>query len=126
MFFETVFNRMQEGGIISMTLILICLFLSAFLLIKSFVKRKKAVSKEKKRISLIKEIGLLALVIGVFSQLLGLIEALDAFDGIDGVSPNILAMGLKLSILPTLFGTLVFIISRIGVLVLSWTQKESI
>ncbi|MFT4698822.1 MAG: hypothetical protein ACI9SJ_001979 [Flavobacteriaceae bacterium] len=39
------------------------------------------------------------------------------------MSTEIFAGGLKVSFLSTLFGTLTFIISRIGVLTLTWKQK---
>ncbi len=59
-------------------------------------------------------LGLLALVIGILGQLIGLFSAFSAMEGMQGtISPSILAGGLKISMIPTIYGIIIFIISHI-------------
>ncbi len=59
----------------------------------------------------IKSIGLFSLVFGIFSQLLGLYQAFSAIERVGDVSPAILAGGLKVSMITTLYGMGIFLIS---------------
>jgi biopolymer transport protein ExbB/TolQ len=53
-----------------------------------------------------------------------MIEAFDAIEGFnDSVNSTMIAGGLKVSFLTILFGCFVFIISRIGILILKGLQK---
>jgi biopolymer transport protein ExbB/TolQ len=68
--------------------------------------------------------GLLGLVIGFFGSILGLIQAFDSIESIGvEISAPLLAGGLKVSFITTVFGTLTFVISRIGLLILKGMHK---
>jgi len=116
-------DRFNEGGPFFMSLILICLVLSMFFLIKGFLNRDKQPEHSKKMMSLVGDVSLLGLVIGFFGSIIGLITAFDAFEGLGEVNSGILAGGLKVSFLTTLFGSFVFIISRLGMLILRTLLK---
>lgn len=64
-------------------------------------------------LDLIKSTGILALVTGVFAQLLGLFSAFNAIESAGSVSPTILAIGLKVSMITTLYGVLILLISHL-------------
>ncbi len=66
---------------------------------------------KKSDLDLIKSVGILALVTGVFAQLLGLFSAFNAIEAAGSVSPALLAAGLKVSMITTLYGALIFLIS---------------
>ncbi len=123
-FFSTVYQRMQEGGMVFMTTIMVLFIITVLMIIKSCIQLKKESLVTTKNIKLINSIGLLALIFGVFSQLLGFIYALDHFEFLNGASPATLAGGLKTTFLPTLFGTLTLIISRVSTTILVFLQKE--
>ena len=57
----------------------------------------------------LKSIGTLALVVGILGQLIGLYSAFSHMETINGISPGILAGGLKVSMITTLYGILIFI-----------------
>ena len=117
-------DRFNEGGPVHMTLILICLILAIFYLVKAFMSRSKDDAQSKKMMRLAAEVGLLGLVIGFFASIIGMIESFDAIESFGGdMSPGILAGGLKVSFLTILFGTFTFIVSRIGLLILKWKHK---
>ena len=107
-----------------MSLILICLLLTIFFLVKAFISSTKDNVQSKKMMRLTAKVGLLGLVIGFLASILGLIQAFDAVEGIGGeISPALLAGGIKVSFLTILFGTFTFIVSRIGLLILKWKHK---
>jgi hypothetical protein len=117
-------DRFNEGGPVHMTLILGCLVLTIFFLVKAFMSNTNDHAQTKKMMRLVAEVGLLGLVIGFFASIVGMIESFDAIEGFGGdISPGILAGGIKVSFLTILFGTFTFIVSRIGLLILKWKQK---
>ena len=77
-----------------------------------------------KKIQFINSLGLFALVIGIFGQLLGLMDALSVIQRAGGVSPSMLAGGIYASSISTIFGLVTFIIARLGTLGLGLRQKE--
>ena len=119
-------DRFNEGGPFFMSLILICLLLTIFFIIKSSLALKKHEPKFKKYLSLIGEAGLLGLVIGVLGSVIGMIEAFDAIESFEtAVSQGMIAGGLKVSFLTLIFGVFAFIISRIAIISLKWMFKSN-
>lgn len=64
-----------------------------------------------RRVSYIRQVGLLALVVGVLGQLIGLYEAFRAIEIVRDVSPALLIGGLKVSMITTLYGIFIYIMS---------------
>lgn len=118
--FQVLLERMQEGGAFVMFLILICGLLTLFLVVRGVFLIKNKDPKIAKIIILINSIGLFALVLGVFGQLLKLIGTLDYMHFTEGIQPSEFAGGLKFTLLPTLFGCLIFLIARFITIVLNW------
>ncbi len=123
-FFAHILHLLHDGGLFFMLPILVSFFVIIFLIIKNGLIIRKKKKSSAKQIKLINSIGLMILVWGVLGQLLGLVEALDRVEMLDDVSTEILAVGLKLSSLPTIFGSFVFVISRIATIVFVWFEKE--
>jgi len=61
----------------------------------------------------VKEIGLLALAMGFLGQLIGLMGAFEGIEAMGGVSQSMLAGGLKVSSITSIYGLLIYIISLI-------------
>ena len=61
----------------------------------------------------VKEIGLLALAMGFLGQLIGLMGAFEGIEATGGVSQSMLAGGLKVSSITSIYGLLIYIISLI-------------
>ena len=61
----------------------------------------------------VKEIGLLALAMGFLGQLIGLMGAFEGIEAMGGVSQSMLAVGLKVSSITSIYGLLIYIISLI-------------
>ena len=64
-----------------------------------------------KDLDLIKSVGLLALIFGVLGQLIGLFSAFEAIEQMGSVSPAMLAGGLKVSSITTIYGLVIYIVS---------------
>lgn len=124
-FFELVADRFEEGGFFIMMLILIVLILGIFLLVRGIYFVKKRDPKIARTIILLNSIGLFALVLGVFGQLIRLIETLDYLSSFEDTTPRDFADGLKMTMLPTLFGAFVFLCTRFSTIVLNWVRPTT-
>ena len=115
-----IFSLMNDGGPVFTYPIFALLLVIIFMIVKGLVKTKG----QKKTISLISSIGALTLALGFLGLISSLIGAFDAIEAVDGVSMGIMAGGLKVSLLSPLFGLVVFIISRLGIIGLTLKSKE--
>ena len=68
----------------------------------------------------IRTIGSFALIFGIFSQLIGLYQAFGVIEEAGDISISLMMAGLKVSMIPTLYGITIFIISLI-----IWMKKLS-
>jgi len=111
--------RLNDGGPLFMYTTLFILIVIIVLLIRGFIKAKA----RPKTITLVSSISLFVLVWGFLGQMIGLISAFDAIEAAGDISPSILAGGLKVAILSPLFGMIVFLIARIGIIILNILKK---
>lgn len=118
-FLEEIGARFQEGGFFIMMLILIVGILGIILLVRGIYFAQNKNPKIVKMIILINSLGLFALVLGVFGQLIKLINILDYLSSFENTTPRDFADGLKMTMLPTLFGALIFLITRFSTIVLN-------
>ncbi len=117
-------DRFNEGGVFFMSLILICFLFSVFFIVKGIISNKTNNALSKKMLKLGIDSSLLGLVIGFFASVIGLITAFDTIEAMGDADPAVFAGGLKVSLLTAVFGLFTFAISRLGVLILRWLQKE--
>ncbi|WP_345168145.1 MotA/TolQ/ExbB proton channel family protein [Algibacter aquimarinus] len=117
-------DRFMEGGPLFMSLILICLLLALAFVVMGFINLKKDVLKSKKMTSLASDTSILGLVFGFLGSIIGMITAFDAIEAIGDVSQGMMAGGLKVSFLTTVFGAVTFILPRIGIIILKALQKS--
>jgi MotA/TolQ/ExbB proton channel family len=122
--FTEVSKRFNEGGPFFMSLILICLMLALVFLVLGFLNKKKDINKSRKMIGLASDVSILGLVFGLLGSIIGMISAFDAIGAIGDVSTSIIAGGLKVSLLTTVFGSVTFILPRIGIIILKGLQKS--
>lgn len=80
---------------------------------------------DKEKVSLIKSFGLLGLVMGILGQLIGLFDAFSAIEQMGNVSPGMLAGGLRVSMITTLYGIVIFLISYLIWAFLNWKNLKS-
>ena len=119
----TLFNRFLEGGALFMSLILICLLLSIYFMVNSFLTINTNKENSKRMLKHIGDSGTLGLALGVLGALIGLITAFDVIEATGGAAPAIIAGGLKVAILSPLFGLFTFSFAKLSILVLRLIQK---
>jgi len=61
----------------------------------------------------VKSIGLFTMIVGILGQLIGLFSAFTAIEAANDISPSIMAGGLKISLITTLTGIFIYLISII-------------
>jgi hypothetical protein len=119
----TLFARFMEGGALFMSLILICLLISIYFIVKSILNIKTNPDVSVKMLKHINDSGILALTLGVLGAFLGLISAFDFIEATGQAAPHIIAGGLKVALLSPLFGLFAFAISRLAILCLRIIQN---
>ncbi|MGB0837215.1 MAG: MotA/TolQ/ExbB proton channel family protein [Flavobacteriaceae bacterium] len=93
-----------QGGLLFMSLLTISFIAGIAIIVRSIMK------KQVDEITVVSRIGLFALVLGVFGQLIGLYSAFSTLQEVGSVSPQMLYGGLRVSMIPTLYGALIFLI----------------
>lgn len=102
-----MFELFYMGGPLFMSILTIQFIGVLFFTIRSVTNKSEQAHE------LIKSMGTFALVTGIFGQLIGLFSAFQAIEQMGSVSPSILSAGLKVSMISTLYGMLIFLISYI-------------
>lgn len=103
-----MYRLFLEGGYVGMsalTILLIGLFFAAW-----------------KAPAWVRESGLLALIGGIFYQLIGVYQMCGILWDEGSISPGILAAGFKVSLISTMYGMLIYVVS----LVIRMVQKPKI
>lgn len=110
-----MFNLFYEGGPLFMGILTILFFIVIILSIYFFyiISRKeyKDLDLILKRLKLIKSTGVFALATGILGQLIGLYSAFSMIQEAGAVSTEILVGGLRVSMITTLYGMIIFLIS---------------
>jgi biopolymer transport protein ExbB/TolQ len=73
----------------------------------------------------VRSIGLFTMIVGILGQMIGLFMAFTAIEAAEDISPAIMAGGLKVSMITTLTGIFIYLISIIIWFLLDlWHQKK--
>ncbi len=107
-----------EGGPLYMGILTLeaLLMLSIAVFVSLPIIRGKKLDNHK--VGLIKSIGLLSLITGIFCQLIGLYQGFNAIEQAESISPAMLAGGLKVSMITTIYGFIIYIVALLIVLLL--------
>jgi len=76
------------------------------------------------RLKHIRSIGLFAMITGILGQLIGLYEAFSAIERAGDISPGLVYSGLKVSMITTLYGIFIYLISLILWFVLDYLLSK--
>jgi len=109
----------SDGGPVFM-IPLVLLMVVVIILLVVALSGKMSINKASK---LIGHVSLFALVWGFLGSTLGLISAFDAIESVGGISEPMMASGLKIALLSTLFGLITFLIGRAVIIILTLKEK---
>ena len=106
-----------------MSFVLICLIISFYFTVKSIFNIKSNIEISRKMLKHIKDSGSLGLALGVMGSFIGLITAFDVLEATGEANPSVIAGGLKVALLSTLFGLFTYSVSKFSILILRIVQK---
>ncbi|UII24463.1 MotA/TolQ/ExbB proton channel family protein [Fulvivirga maritima] len=119
-------NFIIEGGVnFTIPLTLMGLAMAAFIIrgVMLLMNDSELPSITKNN-EIVKQLATLSLVWGILGQLTGLFQAFDAISKMENVSSAVLAGGLKVSLICTLYGVAIFVIGRLALLALTLLNKK--
>lgn len=93
------------------TLLVLMLAYSVINLIAILNNKDGDILKVRSRLPHIKTIGLFSAITGILGQLIGLYSAFSAIEKAADISPALIYGGLKISMITTLFGIIIYLIS---------------
>ncbi len=117
---KAILEKFNDGGPIFTYTILIFLLIVTALFIKAILEKDYS----KKSRSILANAGWLALAWGYLGRTFGLIMAFDNIAAAGEIAPHHMAGGLKMALLGPLFGITVFVLARLGILVLQIKSKK--
>jgi hypothetical protein len=94
-------------------LFVIMLAVSVYFLVVILSGRSSGKTHLAHRLGYIKSIGLFTMITGILGQLIGLFSAFKAIEAAADISPAIMAGGLKVSMITTLTGIFMYLVSII-------------
>ena len=117
-----MFKFFYEGGPLFMGVLTLVLI---FVIIVSIVEfRNLNKDPENYNGKRIHSTGLLALIIGILGQLIGLYSAFITIEATGGVSQSMLAGGIKVSMITTIYGLLIYLFSLVVKMALDWRSQN--
>lgn len=124
-----MFQLFYEGGVLFMSILtllfLVLLVLSFYFGTLVFKSEPENPALLRHRLTYIKSIGHLSLVLGIFGQLLGMFEGFSKIQEVGKISQALLAAGIRISMITTLYGLSIFILSYLIWLGLDYKLKNS-
>jgi len=117
------------GGSLFMSILTILLVIVVAVSVYFVVSITSGKGKEKTnfrhQLKYVKSIGLFTMITGILGQLIGLMDAFSAIEQAGDISQSIIAGGLKISMITTLTGIIIYLISiAIWFLLDLWYQKS--
>ena len=118
---KSLIGKFIDGGPVFTVVILACLLIVLALFIVAFIKKENS----EKAMSLMKHVAWFAVAWGFMGRTFGLIHAFDAVAAHGELTPSLLADGLKMALVDPLFGIFVFIVARLGIIILVALRKKT-
>ncbi|BDD12404.1 hypothetical protein FUAX_48360 (plasmid) [Fulvitalea axinellae] len=118
-----LFNLIIMGGLYFTGPLVIMFVAGLVLIVRAYLVIENR-EKFESRVSIANSLGLFAMVFGVFGQFLGLMGALEVIEQVGDISMKLLAGGLRVSFISTLFGVCTFLVIRLCTLLLTVLRRE--
>jgi flagellar motor component MotA len=119
---ESIVGKFIDGGPVFTVTILLAFFVIIALFVWGILKMEH----QAKVILLMKHIGWFAVAWGFLGRTFGLIKAFDMVAAHGELTPRLLSDGLKMALVDPLFGIFVFVVARLGIIILVALSEKSI
>jgi len=104
-----------EGGTLFMSILTILLVIMVAVVVYFAITIASGNASDKPnfrhQLKYVRSIGLFTLITGILGQLIGLFQAFSVIQGLQDISPSILAGGLKVSMITNLTGIVIYLLS---------------
>lgn len=118
---NALLGKFNDGGpIFTYTIFIVLIVVLAF-----FIKGLMDKGDNKKTIDLMASFAWFAVAWGFLGRTFGLIKAFDAVGAAGELTPRLLAGGAKMALVDPLYGIIVFVIARVGIIILISIQKNN-
>ena len=114
-------GKFIDGGLVFTVPILVLLIAILGLIFWGFLKK----GNHEKAVGLLIHLGWLAVAWGFLGRTFGLINAFNQVSAAGELTPRLLAAGMKMALVDPLFGIIVFIIARVGIILLIAMKKKN-
>ena len=94
-------------------LFLVILMVSIIFVLKISSGKSSLNSNFTHQLTYLKSLGLFTMITGILGQLIGLMMAFSAIERVGDISPQIVVGGLKVSMISTLYGISIYLVSLI-------------
>lgn len=99
------------GGSLFMGVLTLLLLVIMVLAIRNALQLLNNKTVSDNQLSMIKSVGLFAAVFGILGQLIGLYSAFEMIEQMGGISQPMLAGGLKVSSITTIYGLIIYLLA---------------
>jgi len=121
-----MFEHLDTQGFMymgAMTLIFVAMLVLSFINGLPVFKGEWELNKASRRIYYIRDLGFLALVVGVLGQLDILYGAFKAIEAAGDIMPGLVFEALRASLTTTIYGAIIYVVSFVIWLGLSWRLR---
>jgi hypothetical protein len=121
-FITQLLGKFNDGGpVFTYTIFIVLVIVLAF-----FIKGLMDKGDNKKTIDLMASFAWFAVAWGFMGRTFGLIKAFDMVGAAGELTPSLLAGGLKMALVDPLFGIFVFVVARLGIIILISLQRKTL
>ena len=115
-----------EGGLVITLPLTLMLALALLMIARALImKSQLSVEDQKTQILYIKYLGVLALTLGIFGQVIGLYGAFTSLEAVGDVAPAMIYGGIRVSSISTLYGLAIFLVCYSSWLLLKLKVERS-
>lgn len=117
---EGITGKFIDGGLVFTITLLMLFFAVLVLIVWGFIRP----GNHRKIVLLMTHVGWFAVAWGFLGRTFGLIKAFDMVAAYGELTPSLLAGGMKMALVDPLFGIFVFLVARLGIIILVAKSKE--
>lgn len=117
---KDLLGKFNDGGPVFTYPILVLLLVVILIFVLGMLKKME----HQKTITLLSHTGWFTVAWGFLGRTFGLIHAFDMVAAHGELTPRLLADGLKMALIDPLFGIMVFLVARLGIIILVSRQKK--